>query len=157
MRKSIFLALAIGFVSFFALASGAMAAQDTGTLNVNANVQSVARITSITDINFGNYDPTSLTDLDADGDVSVRATKGLAYNIYIGSDRVMTDGTDNLNYELYVDAGRTTAWGSTLATAENYTSAGNAISTKNIHGRVPALQDVQAGAYSDTVLITLEF
>ena len=52
------------------------------------------------------------------GSVSVRATTGLDYWIYIGTDRVMTDGTYNLDYELYSDAGRTSVWGSDLAGAE---------------------------------------
>jgi spore coat protein U-like protein len=69
----------------------------------------------------------------------------------------MTDGTDTLNYELYSDAPRSSIWGSTLATGESYTSTSNAETTYDIYGRVPALQDVGAGSYSDTVTITVEW
>jgi spore coat protein U-like protein len=89
--------------------------------------------------------------------VTVRATTGLPYTIYIGADRVMTDGTDNLNYELYSDGGRASVWGSTLATGEGYTSVSNAQVVYPIYGRVAALQNVGPGNYSDSVTITLEW
>ena len=140
------------------LAGGtAWAATDTDTLNVTATVLSSAQITAVGDIAFGNYDPSDATPLDAAGSVSVRATTGLGYAIYIGSDRSMTFGAYTLNYELYSDAGRTSAWGSDLAGAETYTSTGNAEETYSIYGRVAALQDVGPNSYSDTVTITLEW
>ena len=135
----------------------AWAATDTDTLTVTATVVDSAQIISVGDIAFGNYDPTTTVATDAGGSVTVRATSGMTYTIYIGADRTMTDGTDNLNYELFVDAPRTTAWGSTLATGEGYTAASNANVTYPIFGQIAALQDVGAGSYSDTVTITLEF
>lgn len=157
---TIFRAIAAGviyLVSTLAPIQAALAGTDSGTLNVNANVQALARITSVSNINFGDYDPTSSTHLDTTGSVSVRATKGLVYNIYFGNDRSMTDGTDTLSYEFFVNAARTVVWGDSLATSETYTSSSNAVSSKQIYARVPALQDVQAGAYADTVIVTLEF
>jgi spore coat protein U-like protein len=140
------------------LAGGtAWAATDTDTLTVTANVISSAQITGVGNIDFGDYDPSDATPLDADGSVSVRATVGLNYQIYISADRSMTGGSDTLNYELYSDAGRTTVWGSELAGAEDYTSTGNTEVTYSIYGRVPALQDVGPNAYSDTVQITLNW
>lgn len=135
----------------------AFAQTATDTLNVSATVLGKARIITVGDIDFGDYDPTDTGNKDAGGSVTVRATKGLAYKIYIGADRSMSDGTDTLNYELYSDAGRTSAWGSTNATAESYTSTSNASTPRNIYGRIAALQDVQAGNYSDTVTITVEW
>ena len=144
-------------VALCAAVGVAFADTDTGTLNVTATVLGKARIITIGDIAFGNYDPTDATATDANGSVTVRATKGLAYKVYIAADRTMTDGTDTLTYELYSDAARTSAWGSTNPTAESYTSTSNAPSAKTIYGRVAALQDVQAGSYTDTVVITLEW
>jgi spore coat protein U-like protein len=139
-------------------ASSTMAATDTGTLNVSASVLGTARITSVGAMSFSNYDPTEPSaPNDATGSVSVRATKGLSYTIYIGAARTMSDGTDTLNYELYSDAPGSTVWGSTQPTGVGYTSAGNAVSTKTIYGRIPVLQDVPAGVYIGTVTVTLEF
>jgi spore coat protein U-like protein len=146
----------LGVVLFMAI-GGAMAQTDTDTLTVTATVVDAALITAVGDISFGNYDPTDSTPTDADGSVTIRATTGMGYTVYIGSDRSMTDGTDTLNYELYSDAARSSVWGSTLATGEPYTSTSNAETTYSIYGRIAALQDVQAGGYSDTVTITVEW
>jgi spore coat protein U-like protein len=134
-----------------------MAQTDTDTLTVTANVIDAALITGVGDIDFGNYDPTDATPTDADGSVTIRATTGMIYTVYIGSDRSMTLGADTLNYELYSDAARTSVWGSTEPTGETYTSSSNAEATHPIYGRLAALQDVGDGAYSDTVTITVEW
>ncbi|MGH7819540.1 MAG: Csu type fimbrial protein [Candidatus Binatia bacterium] len=144
--------------AFLLGAGSALAASTTDTLTVSANVLDVARIVSVGDLSFTDYDPTELTTPnDADGSVTVRATKGLNYKIYIGSDRQMTNGVDDLDYELYADAGRSAVWGTTSASAETFASTGNAPSAKTIYGRIAAGQDVEAGNYSDTVTITLEW
>lgn len=156
MKKMSIWMLGLGFI--FITAGRTMAATSTGTLNVSATVISNARITSVGSISFGNYDPTeATTPLDANGSVTVTATKNLAYTIYIGATRTMSDGTNTLNYQLYSDAARSSAWGSTLAAGVGYTSAGNAASTKTIYGRVPVSQDVPAGSFSGTVTVTVEF
>jgi spore coat protein U-like protein len=143
---------------FFMAVGGAMAQTDTDTLTVSATVIEAARIITVGDINFGNYDPTNPTANDAQGTVQIRATNGMTYTVYIEDPpREMTDGTDTLSYELYSDAARTSVWGSTLGTGEGYTSTGNAPVTYDIYGRVAALQDVGAGSYSQTVDITVEW
>lgn len=141
------------------VAATVLADTDTGTLNVTANVVNMARITSVGDISFGDYDPTdTTTPSDASGSVTVRATKALGYTIYIGNDRTMSDGSgNNLSYELYSDSARTSAWGSDLAGGESTTSAGNSPLSHTIYGRISAGQDVPAGSFSDTVTITVEW
>ena len=155
--KNIFLLV---LTSAFCLAgiSAAFAATDTASLNVSAIVLGGARIESIGSISHTDYNPTEPTSPnDATGSITVRATKGLPYKIYIGPDRTMTNGTDNLSYEIYSDAGRTTVWGDSFATGQGFTSTTNAPNTKNIYSRIPVLQNVPPGTYSDMVLITLEW
>lgn len=143
---------------FGLVASAAAQTTDTATLNVSATVVDKARITSVTDIAFGNYDPTASTPTDADGSVTVRATKDLAYEIYITGTREMSDGSgQTLDYELYSDSGRTTVWGASSGTGENFTSTSNAETTYTIYGRVSALQDVSAASFSDSVTVTVEY
>ncbi|MBI2358335.1 MAG: spore coat protein U domain-containing protein [Deltaproteobacteria bacterium] len=118
--KRIFIGLA-ALALIFAPVTSAMAATDTGSMTVSATVIGNAKITSVGNVSFGNYDPTeSTTPLDANGSVAVRATKSLPYTIYVGATRTMSDGTNTLNYQLYSDAARTSAWGSTLATGQAY-------------------------------------
>lgn len=70
----------------------------------------------------------------------------------------LVSGTDRLNYNLFIDASRTQIWG-------DGTSAGTTVQlkkvTKNspqsapVYGRINAGQDVSAGPYSDSVLVTV--
>jgi spore coat protein U-like protein len=141
-----------------ALASvNVMAATDTSNLTSTAVVPAVCTISSVTNLDFGTYDPTSATDDDDGvGDANFRCTKGTAYDVYITGARTMTDGTDTLNFEMYTDVGRTAAWAS-ASPGTTGTAASNAIITLDIYGRITALQDVQAGTYNGTVVVTVEY
>jgi spore coat protein U-like protein len=61
-------------------------------------------------------------------------------------------GADWLSYDIYVDAARTVTWSSTPISVP----PGNA-ATVNFYGRVFAQQDVAAGSYADTVVVTFNF
>jgi spore coat protein U-like protein len=134
------------------------AGTDTAILHLRANVIEGARIENVSEITHIDYDPTDpTTPNDATGALTVRATKGMSYKVYIGNDRTMTNGSDTLNYEIYSDPGYTAAWGSSFGTGESYTSTSNAPSTKTLYSRIPAMQAVPAGTYTDTVMLTLEW
>lgn len=156
LKKLITLSAASAVIVFSGMSHAATA---TGTLNASANVPSVCNISGITNITFGNYDPTSATPTDANGDVGVRCTKGTAYEVFISTIRTMTDGTDTLSFELYNDAVGGTVWGDSVGHAGNIsnTPASNAPTTHTIFGRIPALQDVGAGAYAGSVTITVNY
>jgi len=135
----------------------AMAATDTRSLSSTVTVAGTCSISSVTNLNFGTYDPTSATnDDDGVGDVAFTCTKGTAYDVYITGSRSMTDGTDTLNFEMYQESGRSTLWPST-APGVTGTAANNSTITKNIYGRIPASQDVQAGTYNGTVTVTVAY
>jgi spore coat protein U-like protein len=138
-------------------ATAVLAATETSPLSVFAQVVTRCRIDSVTNLDFLTYDPTdSVDDDDGVGDVTFRCTKNTAYEIYIAGVRTMTDGTDILNFELYQDAARTTVWPSGLPGVSGV-SANNSPVTQGIYGRIPALQDVQAGNYSGTVTVTIDY
>ena len=162
MSKHIFLALLVGVVALFAISGTAMAATDTGPLNINASVNAVGRITSVGDIAFGVYDPTDPTPLDANGSVDYRVAKGVDYWVYIsetsaGLREMAGSGADTLTFLLYKDSVGGTDWGINSGTGISGTSTGNATVTSTIFGRIPALQDVAVDTYSETLTITLEF
>jgi spore coat protein U-like protein len=68
--------------------------------------------------------------------------------------RRMTDGNGNyLLYELYQDESHTTIWGNTAETGLSLTGTGSA-SNVNVYIKISAGQNVPAGNYQDTVLVT---
>ena len=148
----ILLAVVVVFIS-----ANAMAATDTNNLTSTVIVPAVCNIETVTNLDFGTYDPTSGTaDDDGVGDLSFRCTKGTDYDVYITGARTMTDGTDTLNFEMYRESGRTTAWPS-ASVGVTGTAASNAVITLDIYGRITALQDVEAGTYNGTVVVTVQY
>jgi spore coat protein U-like protein len=149
------------------LAGAAQAQTSTSTVSVSALVGKNCNITT-TPVNFGSYDPVvanAASPLDGTGSVTVSCTKGAGTRIDLGlgsnpsgSTRRMQSGGNFLAYELYQNAGRSVAWrsgataGQTIAVAPNKNPR-----TFVVYGRVPAGQDVAAGAYNDIVLATINF
>ncbi|GMR04574.1 MAG: hypothetical protein BMS9Abin23_0472 [Thermodesulfobacteriota bacterium] len=154
-KKLIAIASVFGFL--WVTAGYAYALTATNALNVTASVISNCRIKSVTDIAFGNYDPTDVTNpTDALGDFTFKCTKGTGYDLYVTGTRSMTFGTDTLTFELYTDAVRTNLWPN-LSPGVTGTSASNADDVRNVYGRIPAGQDVGAGSYSGSVTITVQY
>lgn len=87
--------------------------------------------------------------------VGPSATSGLV------ATRQMRSGTSLMNYNLYRDAGRTAVWGQTAGvdamtiTLNGIPNNGAKDASFVIYGRIPALQNVAKGAYSDSVTITV--
>jgi spore coat protein U-like protein len=123
---------------------------------------------------FGNYNVFTTSALDSTGtvrydcnpaavNISIALSRGASSNF---APRRLTNGTESLNYNLYLDASRTQVWGDgTLGTAvlsvanPANTNPGNTSRAVDatVYGRIPALQDVSAGAYTDTVVVTVNF
>ncbi|MDH4232537.1 MAG: spore coat U domain-containing protein [Nitrospirota bacterium] len=144
--------------TLLAMAGAAFAGTDTNSIQVLANVPPVCRITTAaTDVDFGTYDPTlDADDTDGTSSVSFRCVKGTTYWTYIARANTMTAGTESLTYELYTDAARTTVWDASKTGVGN-SSASNAVQTIDIYGKIPKLQDVGAGSYSESVTVTVEY
>jgi spore coat protein U-like protein len=149
------------------LAAPAQAQTSTSGVTVSAIVGKNCSITT-TPVNFGSYDPVvaqAASPLDGTGSVTVTCTRGAGTRIDLGlgsnpsgATRRMQGGSDFLAYELYQNAGRTVVWRSGATAGQTIAAAPN----KNprtfiVYGRVPAGQDVAAGAYNDIVLATVNF
>jgi spore coat protein U-like protein len=155
MKRTMIFLVMVGLV----MAAGtAFAATATQSLTVSVTVPNLCRITSVTNVAFSNpYDTTDATPNDSgQGDFSFRCTKGTNYDLYITGTRQMTNGTDNLNYQLYQETGRTTLW-SSASPGVTGTAPSNLAISKDIYGRIPALQDVSVGSYTGTVTITVQY
>jgi len=121
---------------------------------------------STTPVSFGAYNVFSGAPLDSTGmvtcwcdddrDIEVRFNQGSSTTF---QPRTMRKGPEVLNYNLYLNAARTTIWGDGSGGTSVYSGSISSGSTVDliVYGRVPALQNVSAGAYSDTVTVTFEF
>ena len=118
---------------------------------------------STSGINFGTYDPRSATPLDGAGSVQLdcHSSSRPTLSISTGSSgtfvqRRMNNGGSTLGYNLYTTAARTAIWGDgTGGTA--VVNAPRRVSSTPIYGRIPAGQNVTAGRYGDTLVVTVSW
>ena len=120
-----------------------------------------------TGVNFGPYDVFDTSPVDSTGSVRYQCSGNTpSFTIAIGSGsspifttRTLRNGSETLNYNLYLDAARTSIWGEGTSGTALFTVAnptGKAVSL-TIFGRIPAGQDVAAGSYTDSIVVTIQF
>ena len=120
-----------------------------------------------TGVNFGPYDVFDSSPVDSTGSVRYQCSGNTnSFTIAIGRGssptfmpRTLRNGADAMDYNLYVDAARTSVWGdgtsgTTLFTVSNPT--GKAVNVP-IFGRIQPGQDIAAGTYSDSIVVTIQF
>lgn len=121
-----------------------------------------------TSLAFGVYDPLVLhasQPLDREASVTVTCTKGTPATLGLngglhasGAARYLSSGTALLQYDLFKDSGRTQRWGDGDADALQAGEApSDASRTFVVFGRILPGQDIPVGAYTDSVVVTLEF
>ncbi|MGI9303618.1 MAG: Csu type fimbrial protein [Gammaproteobacteria bacterium] len=169
----------LGKISLAAVASalllpvlGAQAATDTGSMNVRAQVADVCIVDTVNDMDFLSITPGSAANYDASASILWRCSNGTAGTFSldkgvtgadISSREMAGPGTGNLAYQLYSDTTRSTvfgdgATGSTIGVTGSGMSVASQQST-SVYGRVldADAQNVEPGAYADTVTVTLTF
>lgn len=144
---------------------------------IPAAAQSLASCgVSVTPIAFGAYDPTSPADMKPTGSVTASCnlllglSLGVAYSITLSpgssgtySARKMGGTSTPLYYNLYTSSGLTQIWGDgvtggTGAQGDAYLlGTGGAVKTYTIFAKLPARQLVAAGAYADSVTVTISY
>ncbi len=160
MKKPLFRLTSLALLACLANAPTAYAATATDTFNVTANVPTSCSVTAGSNLAFGDY---TNSQIDATTDISVTCTSGGAYTVglndglYFSTTRRMKNsGTDYLTYELYKETGRTNRWGNSGAELVSGTGTGSA-QTLTAYGRLPGSQGLIAGAYSDTITVTVTY
>lgn len=158
--------LALACIVFSLAPSPAQAGTATTTFPVSATVLSTCLIVALP-LAFGNYDPTSSSDLDASTSFTVLCTLGTSYTVGLNqgtasgatvTTRAMTNGGSTLNYALYQDVGRATNWGNSAGVDTPSASvAGLLPKLFNVYGRVPQGQNASPGLYQDTITITVNY
>ena len=126
-------------------------------------------IQSVVGVAFGSYDVFSSSPVDSTGSITYRCTlvvpllDTIVITISTGNagsflPRTMQSGVKGLAYNLYLDAARTLVWGTGADGTSRYGPIQPLESsdvTVPVYGRLPAGQDVPAGAYADTVVVTI--
>ena len=154
-------------ISGAGVVSSANAAAATTTIPVTATVVQSCTITS-DPIPFGNYNGISGALLDVAATMSPTCTSGTAYSIGLnggvgvgataGMRKLSGPGSSQLNYSIYSDAARTIVWGDgSFGTVQNSGVGNGAVAPTQMYGRIPASQNSPAGAYSDTLTVTLTY
>jgi spore coat protein U-like protein len=136
-------------------------------LNVSANVQEVCQVRTATDVDFGNLSPGG-GNVTSNGAVEWRCTKSSTADVTLNGgsngDRTM-DGPvgEAVQYQLYQDASVSAGgniWGRTVGTdTVGVTGTGmSAWTSETVYGEVLAAdyEDVEAGSYSDVVVVDIQ-
>ncbi len=125
---------------------------------------------SSTGVSFGTYDVFDPSPLASTGGITYFCgPPNLPIEVHLGTGgsgsflpRRMANGAERLAYNLYLDPAGTLIWGDgtggtsvlTGTTGPPGPPSGRTF-TVTIYGRVPPEQDVTAGVYTDTVVVTL--
>jgi spore coat protein U-like protein len=135
---------------------------------------------TVVGVNFGAYDPLAAAPDDSAGRVDVTCSNvpgtgndNVSYTVTLSpgaagvyAPRQLAAGNGRLAYNLFRDSGRSQIWGNGnggtfLVTGQMKIGPGSGNSSRtnshDVHGRVPPQQDAAAGAYGDTIVVTLTF
>jgi len=132
-------------------------------LNVTANVLATCELGTFADVAFGDLTPGAGVDEPATGTIEWRCSNNASADIAIDNgdngNRTMTGPTlgDLLPYQLYTDSPGGNVWSDT-GTDVTVTGTGMASFTSvSVFGQIAAgaYDDVEFGAYSDTVEVTI--
>jgi spore coat protein U-like protein len=110
---------------------------------------------------FGAYDVLDASALDGVGSVTVDCDSAVPFSVGLGpgggsyGQRRMTAATSDLDYNLYSDAARMIVWGDGVG-ASDVSASGPSVALP-IYGRIPARQNVRAGAYTDVITVTVSY
>lgn len=134
------------------------------------SARAVCEVRNVVGLNFLNYTSTSAVPLDAAGSITFRCTIIQLTPVTIdlspgNSNNYVTrqmhgPSSSKLDYNLFLDAARLVVWGNGLGITSRYGPVLPLLGldiTVPIYGRVPAQQSVAAGAYSDTLVVTVNF
>jgi spore coat protein U-like protein len=111
---------------------------------------------------FGTYDITNASPTDSVGTINISCDKnpgGIA-KLSAGSgtfaQRTMLNGANVLYYNLFTTSALTKVWGDGSA-GTGTVSFKTTANSLPVYGRIPALQSVQPGLYSDSIVVTISF
>ena len=156
----------VAFLVLLCLALPAQGASISTTFAVKATVLASCQVTA-SDLDFGNYAPTSGSATTADTTVVVTCTNGTQYTVALDGGSVahdvgarqMSDGNSHtLAYGLYTTAGFTTAWGDGTGATTTVSGTGDgSAQPATVFGQLPTGQYVPAAPYADQITVTVTY
>jgi spore coat protein U-like protein len=161
--KSALSVFALGFLALGLAPRAAVAATASASFAVTATVQAGCQV-SANAMTFGTY--TGVV-ANAASTVSVTCSNSTPYNVGLSAGmasgatvaaRMMTGpGTALLGYALSSNPRGIVNWGQTVGT-DTVAGCGNgSAQALSVHGQIPAGQYVAAGAYADTITVTVTY
>ncbi len=170
----VFISLKISVCQTVQLARSTVAKVLSGTRKRNVLVALLAFVLTaqqghactlnVTGVNFGSYDVFSNTALDSTGNIDVNCPSGIGYSMSLSAgggahtQRVMSSGAHTINYNLHTAADRAVVWGDSNNGTVTVHGIGTGVNANHgVYGRIPALQNVHAGSYSDIIIVELTF
>lgn len=155
----------LGLLAAGGLSSSAMAASPaTATMDVKINIVGACTVTAA-ELDFGNNGVLANV-INQDSSLTVTCSNGLGYNVGISDGanvsssvrrmKGVTSPNEFITYELYKNSGRTERWGAAGVARQPGTGTGVA-QTIPVYGQVTSQSTPTAGAYSDTVAVTVDY
>jgi spore coat protein U-like protein len=132
---------------------GAFAAPPTQAAACTLSAQAVV---------YGIYDTLANQNLDGTGSVSVSCDTNASFTVALSPGhgtmllRQMQGGADVMTYNLFTDPLRSIIWGDGTGGTSLANGSGTSV-TYAVYGRIPPGQKIRAGAYSDSITVTLSF
>lgn len=111
---------------------------------------------------FGSYNPFDQQAQDSAGTINVNCTPETSYVLSLSTgggsyaQRQLSDSGELLFYNLYTNASRTVIWGDGSGGSGTVGGSGGDVNY-TVYGRIPALQNVEAGIYGDSIIVTVTF
>lgn len=120
-----------------------------------------------TPVAFGNYDPLSATPRNRNGRISVACNGRGTFTVALSTGqsgaynpRYMLSGatSDRLDYNLYTSAARSIVFGDGTGGTQTVSKGfRNNTKTVTVFGQIPAMENISAGTYSDSIVATVTF
>lgn len=128
-------------------------------------VQGACSVVSATDLSFGSQ-TTIASNIDTSSTIGVQCSNSTPYSIGLSAGggtgatvatRLLTSGAQTIPYAIFRDSNRTQVWGVTAAVDTQGGTGSGAVQSYTVYGRVAPVANPVAGAYTDTVTITVTY
>lgn len=134
-----------------------------GYIAVSARYENACFISIATDLDFGSTGDLSSPHLGT-STLQLYCPAGTPWHVGLdngshasGNVRRMAGPSGHVTYDLYQDTARTQRWGNAVGTDTRSGTGMGTLQSLTVHGRVPVQPNPGAGAYSDTVTVTLTY
>ncbi|HEY3123294.1 MAG TPA: spore coat U domain-containing protein [Thermoanaerobaculia bacterium] len=139
--------------------------------SLRARAASSCSVVGVTGLNFGAYDALSKSPTVQAGSITLKCQSGgipimpVTVELSTGNSgthafRQLRKGTESLKYNLHLDPTNAQVWGNGTGGSLPFgplIPADNVETTLPIYGRILSGQNVTAGAYTDTIMATINF